>query len=118
AHADAHHAPGADVQAFARLVNVDDAAGEIEGVGAFVDEDGIRPLLDDGPQRTKGAVIVHWRRILHQPRRHLGDVLFLPGIDGADPVCRRGRPAAAHALKKGRYAGAAVDHRVRWVRAR
>src|SRR6202040_274213 len=28
-HADPHHAPGADVQALARLVHVDDAAGEI-----------------------------------------------------------------------------------------
>src|SRR5207253_3825759 len=38
AHADAHDPPGADVQALARLVHVDDAAREIERVGAFVDE--------------------------------------------------------------------------------
>src|SRR6266404_1653751 len=48
AHADAHDPPGADVQALARLVHVDHAAREIERVGAFVDEDGVRPLLDDG----------------------------------------------------------------------
>src|SRR6202040_3750503 len=43
-HADAHDAPGADVQALARLIHVDDAARQIEGVGAFVDEDGIGAL--------------------------------------------------------------------------
>ena len=62
AHADAHDAPGADVEALARLVHVDDAAREIERVGAFVDEDGVRPLLDDGAQHAERAVIVHRRR--------------------------------------------------------
>src|SRR5258706_3848057 len=47
AHADAHDAPGADVQALARLGHVDGAAREIEGIGAFVDEDGAPPLLED-----------------------------------------------------------------------
>src|SRR6185295_11989945 len=41
AHSDAHDAPGADVQSSARLIHVDDTAREIQGVGAFVDEDGI-----------------------------------------------------------------------------
>src|SRR5712672_564912 len=49
AHANAHDAPGADVQPLARLIHVDDAAREIERVGAFVDEDGIRPFPDNGP---------------------------------------------------------------------
>src|SRR4030095_11998594 len=47
-HADAHDDPGADIEAFARLVHVDDAAREIERVGAFVDQGRIRPLFDDG----------------------------------------------------------------------
>src|SRR5260221_14319696 len=112
AHADAHDAPGADVQAFARLIHVDDAAREIERIGALVDKNGIRPLFDDGPQHTERAVVVHRRRILHQPRRHLGDVLFPFRLDGAGPVGRRGRPIAAHALKKCGYAGTDVaDHR-------
>src|SRR5262249_56445218 len=42
-HADAHDAPGTDVQTLARPVHVDDAPPEIERVGAFVYEDGIRP---------------------------------------------------------------------------
>src|SRR5262252_244308 len=50
AHADAHDAPGADVEPLARLVHVDRAAGEVERVGPFVDEDRVRPLLDDGAQ--------------------------------------------------------------------
>ena len=75
AHADAHDAPGADVDALARLIHVDDAAREIERVGAFVDQDGVRPLLDDGAQHAERAVIVHRRVVVHQPRRHLGDVL-------------------------------------------
>src|SRR5262249_17082477 len=48
AHADAHDAPSADVEPLARLVHVDDAAGEVGRVGAFVDEDGVGPLFDDG----------------------------------------------------------------------
>src|ERR1700736_370373 len=111
AHADAHDAPGADVQAFARLVHVDDAAREIARVGAFVDQDGIRTLLDDGLQRTERAVVVHGRLVVHQPWRHLGDVFFPLRIDGADPVSRRGGPVAAHRFKQGGYAGADVaDH--------
>src|SRR5947209_13954197 len=47
AHADAHDAPGADIEPFARLVHVGDATREIERVGAFVDQGGIRPLFDD-----------------------------------------------------------------------
>ena len=62
AHADAHDAPGADVEALARLIHVDDAAREIERVGAFVDQDGVGPLLDDGAQHAERAVVVHRRR--------------------------------------------------------
>src|SRR4029450_10653824 len=43
AHADAHDAPRADIDALARLVHVDHAAGEVERVGAFVDGDRVRP---------------------------------------------------------------------------
>src|ERR1700730_13906034 len=112
AHADAHHTPGADVEPLARLIHVDDAAGEIERVGAFVDEDGIGPLLDDGPQCTERTVVIHRRSIVHQPRRHLGDVLISLGFDRAGPVGRRGRPLVVDSFEQGRYAGADVsDHR-------
>jgi hypothetical protein len=53
AHADTHDAPGADVDALARLIHVDDAAREIERVGALVDEDRVGTLLDDGAQNTQ-----------------------------------------------------------------
>ena len=55
AHADAHDAPGAAVQALARLVHVDDAAREVERVGAFVDDDRVGPRLDDrrGSRRAR-----------------------------------------------------------------
>src|SRR5580693_4897967 len=102
AHADAHDAPGADVEPLARLVHVDHAAGEIERIGAFIDQDGIRPFLDDGAQRAERAVIIHRRLIVHQPRRHLDDVVVALGVDGADPVGRRGRPVIAHAVEKRR----------------
>src|SRR5258708_15669974 len=75
-HADAHHAPGADVEPLARLVHVDDAAREIEAVGAFIDENGVRPRLDDGAQRTERAVVIHRRFVVHQPRRHFCNVFF------------------------------------------
>src|SRR5882757_6634103 len=52
AHADAHHAPGADVEPLARLVHVDYAAREVERIGAFVDQDGVGPFLDDGAQHA------------------------------------------------------------------
>src|SRR5215470_7833856 len=111
AHADPHHAPGADVEALARLVHVDDTAREIERISAFVDQNSIRPFFDDGPKGAERAVIVHRRGILHEAWRHLCDVFFLLGIDGANPVSRRGLPGAAHALKERRHAGADVaDH--------
>src|SRR5487761_2150076 len=45
-HADAHHAPGADIQALARLIHVDHAAGLVERVRPLVHQDRVRPLLD------------------------------------------------------------------------
>src|SRR6185295_10732967 len=47
AHANAHHAPGADIEPLARLIHVNDAARQIERIGTFVDEDGIGSLFDD-----------------------------------------------------------------------
>src|SRR5579883_2818549 len=107
AHADAHDAPGADVDALARLVDVDDAAGEVERIGALVDEDRVRPLLDDGAQHAELPVIVHRRVVVHQPRRHLGDVVVALRRDGLDPVRRRRLPGA-HAGQQRGDAGADV----------
>ena len=45
AHADAHDAPRADIEALARLVHVDDAARVVERVGAFVDDVDVRTCL-------------------------------------------------------------------------
>ena len=108
AHADAHDAPGADVEAFARLVHVDDAAREIERVGALVDEDGVRPFFDDGAQRTERAVEIHRCRVLHQLRSHLGRVGFFARFDGVGPIGRRGLPALVDAPEEGGHAGADV----------
>ena len=55
AHADPHDAPGANVEALARLVHVDDAAREVEGVGAFVDEDSVGTLLDQWSRNAPSA---------------------------------------------------------------
>ena len=74
-------------------------AREIERVGALVDQDGVRPLLDDGAQHPERAVIIHRRVVVHQPRRHLGDVLVALLAHGVDPIGRRSRPVAAHALR-------------------
>src|SRR5258707_12319755 len=41
AHADAHDAPGADVEPLAWLVHVDHAAPQVARVGAFVHQDGV-----------------------------------------------------------------------------
>src|SRR5262249_45593450 len=86
AHADAHDPPGAEAEPLARRIHVDDATREIERVGAFIDQNGVRPLLDYRAQHTERAVIIHRRIIIHQPRRHLGDVLFALALDGVDPV--------------------------------
>ncbi len=110
-HADAHDAPGADVEPLARLVHVDDTARQIERVGTLVDEDGIRSLLDDAPQGAERAVVVHWRLVVHQPRRHFGDIFFPLRTDGLHPISRRSRPVAAHRRKQRRHAGADIaDH--------
>src|ERR1700739_4568940 len=55
AHADAHDAPGADVEPLAWLIHVDEAAREIERVGAFIDENRVRTLLDDGAAHAERA---------------------------------------------------------------
>ncbi len=81
AHADAHDAPGADIDALARLIHVDDAAREVERVGAFVDQHRVRPLLDDRAQHAERAVVVHRHVVVHQARRHLGDVLVALRLD-------------------------------------
>src|SRR3954469_459706 len=109
-HADAHDAPRADVEPLARLIHVYHATGEIERVGAFVDEDRIRTLFDYGAQCTKRAVIIHRRFIIHQPWRHFGDVVFPLRIDGANPIGGRSRPIGTHARKKRRYAGPDIAH--------
>ena len=59
AHADPHHAPGADVEALARLVHVDDGARKIQRIRAFIDNNGIGPFLNDGTQHAQGPVIIH-----------------------------------------------------------
>ncbi len=55
---------------------------------------------------------VHRRRVLHQLRRHLGDVLFALGLDGAGPVSRRGRPLGIDAIEqRGNARTNVADHR-------
>src|SRR5258706_13173080 len=71
AHADAHHAPGADVETFAWLVHVDNATREVERVRAFVHQDGVRPLLYHGAERPKRPMKLHRSRVLLELRRHL-----------------------------------------------
>ena len=63
-------------------------------------------------KRTERAVIVHRRVVVHQARRHLGDVFLALRLDGVGPVGRRRRPVAAHAVEQRRDAGADIaDHR-------
>jgi len=108
AHADAHDAPGADIQALARLVHVNDAPGEVEGVGALVDQDRVGPLLDDGAQRPERGVEVHGRGVAHELRRHLGDVRLTLGLERLDPIGRGLLPALAHAVEERLHAGGDV----------
>src|SRR6266851_1473355 len=110
AHADAHHAPGADVQALARLVHVDDAASEVERVGAFVDQNRVRVGLDDVAHHVQRAVKIHRRRILGQRLGHLRDVLALALGDGGEPLGRRLGPVRADAGEQRRHAGTDVAH--------
>src|SRR4029079_6073278 len=56
--ADTHDAPGADVETLPRLVHIDDAAGKIERVRAFVDEHRIRTLLDDLAEDAERRVLI------------------------------------------------------------
>src|SRR5690242_712486 len=112
AHADTHHSPGADVEPLARLVHVDHAARQVERVRTLVDQDRVGPLLDDGAQHAERAVIIHRVVVVHETRRHLGDVLLALGRDRAGPVRRRLGPAVAHAVEQRGDARADVaDHR-------
>src|SRR6185437_16454345 len=85
AHADTHYTPGADIEALARLVHVNDAARLVERVGTLVHQDRVRPLLDHVAQHTQRGVVVHWDRIFPEPCRHARDVLFFLGIDRLRP---------------------------------
>src|SRR5919108_6439016 len=51
---------------------------------------------------------VHRRGVLHEPRRHLGDIFFFARTDGGDPIGRWRRPIGAHALDKRGYTGADI----------
>src|SRR5271154_5133792 len=59
AHADAHHSPRSAVEAFARLVHVDDVAAEIERIGPFINDVDVRLVGEDIADRAKCAVKVH-----------------------------------------------------------
>ena len=77
-------------------MDVDDAAREVECVGAFVDEDGVGPLRDDRPQHAERAVVVHRHVIVDEARRHLRDIVLAFLDDGADPFFRRAAPIGPH----------------------
>ena len=53
-------------------------------------------------------MVVHRRFIVHEARRHLGDVFLALGRDGRDPVGGRRGPVGAHALQHRLNAGAHV----------
>ena len=107
-HADTHHAPGADIEALARLVHVDDRAGVIERVGALVHDHRIGTRLDDVTDHPQCAVEVHRRRALRERRRHLGKVLLLALRNGARPCRRRLRPSRVNLHQQTRHARADV----------
>src|SRR5499433_3572749 len=104
AHAHTHDPPGPDVQAFAGLVYIDDAPGEIERVGALIHEDRVGSLFDDRPQRPKRPMVIHWHIVVLESRRHPGDVGFHLGADGVDPSGRWCCPVLPHACKQGLHA--------------
>ena len=101
-HADTHDTPGANVEPFARLVHVDDRAREIQRIGTLVHQDRIGALLDDGLQHAQRTMKIHRRIVVHQLRRHLGDIGLDLGPDRARPFRRRGLPVGAHALEQRR----------------
>src|SRR5690606_1553842 len=93
-----------DIEALARLVHVDDAAREVERIGAFVDQNRVRIRFDDVAHDAQRAVEVHRGRVLLERFGHPGDVLALALRDRAQPLGRRPAPAAAYAGEQRRYA--------------
>src|SRR6185312_9853929 len=79
AHADAHDSPGAAVEAVPRQVHVYDVAGEVEGVGALVDDVGLRVRPKHVADRSQRTVELHRVWIWGQSLRHLGGVLVRAG---------------------------------------
>ena len=99
-HTDPHDTPGAHVQSFARLVHINNAAGEIKCVGAFIDENSVWPVLNDLTQYTKRPVVIHRYVIVLQFRHHAGDVGFFFRRNRAHPLGRRCVPVIAKAIKQ------------------
>ena len=76
-----HHAPSANIKPFARLVNIDDATRKIQGIGPFIDQDRVRPFLDNGPQRAKRTVEIHWYSVAFQLGGHFFKVCVFTLLD-------------------------------------
>src|SRR3989442_16039251 len=59
AHADAHNAPGAAIEAFARHAHVDDVAGDVQRVCPLVDEIDVRFIGEHAFDDAEGTVEIH-----------------------------------------------------------
>ncbi|SPC23583.1 hypothetical protein CO2235_MP70243 [Cupriavidus oxalaticus] len=112
AHAHAHHAPGAYVQALARLVHVDHGTGVVQRVGAFVDERDVRVGLDHILQHAERTVEVH-RRGVPGPGQGLGHLrqVGVPAVSHrVQPVGARPGKVVADLVEDRRHARTDVTH--------
>src|SRR5207237_6967160 len=62
-HADAHHPPGPGIEAPARQAHVDDVAGDVERVGALVDEIDLGRVGAHALDCSQSTVEVHGNRL-------------------------------------------------------
>ncbi|CAI8392437.1 MAG: Uncharacterised protein [SAR116 cluster bacterium MED-G04] len=85
----------------ARAVNINDAAGEIQRVRAFIDEDRIRVIVDHFTQAAERTVVIHRHRVALEPSSHFFKVRLLFLAHCIEPAFRRFRPVIAHRLHHG-----------------
>src|SRR6516164_1522587 len=89
AHADAHHAPGTDIEAPARLPHVNNVAREVECVGPFVDDINVPLVGKHITNRAERDREIHGMRIGAQLSRHAMLVLLLVLLERLDPLGAR-----------------------------
>src|SRR5438132_2359932 len=112
AHADAHHAPGAAIEAFARYAHVDDVAGDVQRVCPLVDEIDVRFIGEHAFDDAEGTVEIHRVGVGGEVGRHAVSVVLLVLGEVIEPCGTRADLAGLEPGQQGRNgSGDIPNHR-------